>query len=151
MEPNGENQLTAATLLFGTVRPGEGLGVVELQGLPPLVLAYIGDAVYELWIRLQLVQGGSRRVHNLHEEAVSWVNAKSQARILEIWEPVLTPEEVAIVKRGRNTKSSVPRGARMIDYRLSTGLEALVGYLYLAGQWKRLESLLELAAEHGQL
>jgi len=115
--------------------------------LPPLVLAYIGDAVFELWVRLQLVRAGSRRMAALHKEAVHWVNAGSQARILEVWQPVLTEAEKEIVRRGRNTKSSVPKSAAVTDYRLSTGLEALVGYLFLAGETERLLELLTLAVE----
>lgn len=114
--------------------------------LPPLVLAYIGDAVYELWVRMQLVRAGSRRMAALHQEVVHWVNAGSQARILEAWEPALTDAEKEIVRRGRNTKSGVPKGATVADYRLSTGLEALVGYLFLAGELDRLLELLSMAA-----
>jgi ribonuclease-3 family protein len=122
-------------------------GHADLAGLPPLVLAYIGDAVFELWIRLYLVNSGYRQMHNLHRQAVHWVNASSQARILEAWLPVLSEAEREIVRRGRNTKSAVPRGAKVMDYRLSTGLEALVGYLYLAGDEKRLQELLLLAMQ----
>jgi len=114
--------------------------------LPPLVLAYIGDAVFELWVRMQLVRAGSRRMAALHQEVVHWVNAGSQARILEAWEPALTDAEKEIVRRGRNTKSGVPKGATVADYRLSTGLEALVGYLFLAGELDRLLELLSMAA-----
>jgi ribonuclease-3 family protein len=126
---------------------GKILSPTEVVGLSPLVLAYIGDAVFELWIRLRLVQSGCRRMYNLHRRTVRWVNAVSQARILEKWAPVLSEQEAEIVRRGRNTKSAVPRGTTVADYRLSTGLEALVGYLYLAGEEKRLLELLLLAAE----
>jgi len=119
----------------------------DLAMMPPLVLAYIGDAVFELWVRMQLVRGGNRRMAALHREVVHWVNAGSQARILEIWEPALTDAEREIVRRGRNTKSSVPKSAAVADYRLSTGLEALVGYLYLAGDLDRLRELLSMAVE----
>ncbi len=119
----------------------------ELRELPPLVLAYIGDAVFELWIRLRLVEGGYRRMQNLHKHAVDWVNAGSQAEILRVWGPVLSEEEADVVRRGRNTRGAVPRGAKVIDYRLSTGLEALVGYLYLAGRRERLRALLSMVDE----
>lgn len=125
----------------------ESEGHADLVGLPTLVLAYIGDAVFELWIRRYLVDSGYRQMHNLHRQAVHWVNAKSQARILEAWAPILSEAEREIVRRGRNTKSAVPRGAKVMDYRLSTGLEALVGYLYLAGDEKRLQELLMLAIQ----
>ena len=109
--------------------------------LPPLVLAYIGDAVFELWVRMH-----GRNADGC-AEVVHWVNAGSQARILEAWEPALTDEEKEIVRRGRNTKSGVPKGATVADYRLSTGLEVLVGYLFMAGELDRLLELLSMAVE----
>ncbi|NLK07807.1 MAG: Mini-ribonuclease 3 [Firmicutes bacterium] len=123
----------------------EGLFEGDPQSLSPLVLAYIGDAVFELWVRGHLVQSGGRRMCSLHQQAVGLVNAGSQADILKTWAPHLNEAEMNIVKRGRNTKSGVPRGAKVSDYRLSTGLEALVGYLYLAGEKGRLAQLFSLA------
>lgn len=123
------------------------LSPIELMRLPPLVLAYVGDAVFELWIRLRLVQSGYRRMCSLHRQAVHRVNAGSQARLLKLWAPILSEQEAEIVRRGRNTKSTVPRGTTVTNYRLSTGLEALVGFLYLAGEQERLRELLLLAEE----
>lgn len=144
-EHASEEQLDKLQGLMGL---GEEIfSATDLMGLPPLVLAYIGDAVYEVWVRLHLVQSGCRRMHNLHKKTVHWVNAGSQARILEMWAPLLSEKETEIVRRGRNTKSAVPRGATVMDYRLSTGLEALVGYLYLAGERERLRELLLLAVD----
>ncbi len=151
MGANDHDAKTSIDITFPLSGSGNELTITDDPlGLPPLVLAYIGDAVFELWIRWYLVQAGCRNVHSLHEQAVDWVNAGSQARILEVWGPTLTEEEVGIVRRGRNTKSAVPRGAKVIDYRLSTGLEALVGYLYLAGKGQRLQELLSLAVDPGR-
>jgi ribonuclease-3 family protein len=103
--------------------------------LSPLVLAYVGDAVFELYIRTQLAaQRG--RIHELHKAAVHYVQAKSQAEI------VLTEEEKVIVRRGRNARSTPPRSAAVADYKYSTGFEALLGYLYLSRQEERLLELL---------
>ena len=115
--------------------------------LPPLVLAYIGDAVFELWVRMQLVRAGSRRMAALHQEVVHWVNAGSQARILEAWEPALTDEERDSQKGPQYQERCSQGGATVADYRLSTGLEALVGYLFMAGELDRLLELLSMAVE----
>jgi ribonuclease-3 family protein len=109
--------------------------------LSPLVLAYVGDAVFELYIRTQLAaQRG--RIHELHKAAVHYVQAKSQAEIVHQWEPLLTEEEKVIVRRGRNARSTPPRSAAVADYKYSTGFEALLGYLYLSRQEERLLELL---------
>jgi len=109
--------------------------------LSPLVLAYVGDAVFELYVRTHLVSRGSR-VQDLHKAAVHFVQAKAQAEIIHAWEPFLSEEEKAIVRRGRNARSALPRNASVSDYRYSTGFEALLGYLYLSGQNDRLQELL---------
>ncbi len=115
----------------------------EPRLLSPLVLAYVGDAVFELYIRLGLVPS-TYKVQEMHKQAVRYVRSQSQADLLSKWEPLLTEEEQAIVRRGRNTKSAVPRNADMIAYRRSTALEALVGYLYLCGREERLWELLSM-------
>ncbi|MGI6149110.1 MAG: Mini-ribonuclease 3 [Firmicutes bacterium] len=109
--------------------------------LSPLVLAYVGDAVFELYVRTHLA-GQKGRLNELHKAAVHYVQAKSQAEIIHQWEPLLTEEEKGVVKRGRNTRSTPPRSAAVADYRYSTGFEALLGYLYLSGQKERLLELL---------
>ena len=107
--------------------------------LSPLVLAYVGDAVFELYIRTQLAaQRG--RIHELHKAAVHYVQAKSQAEIVHQWSPYW--EEKVIVRRGRNARSTPPRSAAVADYKYSTGFEALLGYLYLTRQEERLLDLL---------
>ncbi len=111
--------------------------------LSPLVLAYIGDAVFELYVRLGLIPNVSK-VQRLHKQAIQYVRAQSQADILKSWEPLLSEEEEAIVRRGRNAKSAVPKSADMITYRRSTAMEALIGYLYVSGQEQRLWELLNM-------
>jgi len=118
----------------------------NLNEYSPTLLAYVGDAVYELYVRTYLVAEGNRRVCDVHRDAVNLVKAESQARLLREIAPQLSEEEKAIVMRGRNTKTShPPRHANVNDYRLSTGLEALVGYLYLKGEEERLKSWIRLA------
>lgn len=114
--------------------------------LPALVLAYVGDAVYELAVRGHLVNTGLVKVNRLHGEAVKYVNAGAQARILKALEGSLSEEEAAVVRRGRNAKSPhAPRGAGVIEYRHSTALESLIGYLYLKGDAARLSEIMAFA------
>lgn len=114
--------------------------------LPALVLAYIGDAVYEVAVRIHLVSTGLTRVNRLHEEAVKYVNAGAQAKILKALEGVLTEEEAAVVRRGRNAKSAhTPRAVGVLEYRYSTALESLIGYLYLKEDTARLNEIMALA------
>lgn len=109
--------------------------------LNPIVLAYIGDAVYEMAIRQYVISQPNHRPHHMHREAIKYVSAKAQAAFLHRITPILTEEEADIVRQGRNTKSSVPKNANMNDYRQATALEALFGYLYYE---KRMERLREL-------
>ncbi len=116
---------------------------IDVRSLSPLTLAYVGDAVFELYVRTQLAgQGG--RIQQMHQAAVRYVNAEAQREILYSWEPHLDEEELAVVRRGRNAKGTVPRNADTIAYRKSTGLEALVGFLFLTGRSERLGWLLQL-------
>jgi ribonuclease III family protein len=119
---------------------------VPINLLSPVVLAYIGDAVFEIYVRQRLVAGFNRKPQELHRAATSYVSAAAQARLLNIWMPLLTEEEAAIVRRGRNTKSGQPpKNADPADYRHATALECLVGYLYYQGAKERLEQLVDLA------
>lgn len=109
------------------------------------MLAYIGDAVYELWVRKCLVMSGKTNLREAHNQAVRRVKAHAQAETLAKLEPFLTAMEREVVRMGRNTKSTVPRSASVVDYRYSTGFEALLGYLYLKGDQARLEELLRIS------
>jgi len=112
------------------------------EQLPALTLAYIGDAVYELYVRQSILQKG-KKVHDLHRLAINRVNNNTQSDLLRKVEEELSEAEMAVVRRGRNAKGAqVPKNADVVTYRRSTGLEALVGYLYLTKQQERLEWLL---------
>ncbi|MCL1790588.1 MAG: Mini-ribonuclease 3 [Peptococcaceae bacterium] len=115
----------------------------DLSGLPVLTLAYIGDAVFELWVRSFLIEQGLARADVLHKAAVCVVQAKGQAELMRALLPDLDEDERGVYYRGRNAKSQYPRQGDVIDYRQATGLEALIGHLYLSGQQERLEVLLD--------
>ncbi len=109
----------------------------------PLPLAFVGDAVYGLYMRKRLVEMEAAKVNELHQRASHYVCAEAQFRAMQHILPLLTDEENAIFRRGRNAKSgTVPKHAEVIHYRHATGLEALMGYLYLQGEADRLEFLL---------
>ena len=118
-----------------------------LREYSPLVLAYIGDAVFELMVRTNIVAAGRRRIKDIHLDAVAMVNADSQADIIRNIIDELSEAEQDIVRRGRNTRSHLPKNADMQSYRMSTGFEALLGYLYLKGDEERLNYLLKRALE----
>lgn len=114
----------------------------------PLVLAYVGDAVYEIMIRTKVVNGGSVQVNKLHKHSADLVKAETQAKMITALLEELTEEEMAVYKRGRNAKSyTMAKNASMKDYRMATGFEALVGYLYLAEQYHRLAELVSHGLE----
>lgn len=108
----------------------------------PLTLAYIGDAVYELFVRTYLIKDANLPVNRLHKEAIHLVNAKAQSDLYQKIKDRLTEEEMQIYKRGRNTNSHPPKNADMTDYKSATGIEALIGYLYLMGDDRRIAELL---------
>lgn len=119
---------------------------VPVHLLSPVVLAYIGDAVFEIYIRQRLIAGNNRKPHDLHRAATGYVSAAAQAKLLLRWQTFLSEEEADIVRRGRNTKSGQPpKNADPGDYRHATALECLVGYLYYKGEKDRLEQLIGLA------
>lgn len=116
--------------------------------LNPLVLAYMGDAVYESFIRQYVISRPNHRPNHLHKTSTKYVSAKSQAKALEKWLPLLTEEERDIVKRGRNAKSgSSPKNTDILIYRHSTAFECLLGYLYFSGSLERLEELMRMTVE----
>ncbi len=125
---------------------GENGGAADrARQYSPLVLAYLGDAVYELMIRTRVVSGGNAPVKSLHKTSSGLVKAETQARLIAAIEPELTETERAVYKRGRNAKAaSVAKHATVRDYRVATGFEALAGYLYLSGQYERLTELVDL-------
>ncbi|MDD3251523.1 MAG: ribonuclease III domain-containing protein [Lachnospiraceae bacterium] len=115
---------------------------VDIRSYSPLVLAYIGDAVYELLIRTKVINHGSMQVNKMHKKSAELVKAETQAKLAKLLGEKLTEEEQVVYKRGRNAKSgTMAKHATMIDYRMATGFEALMGYLYLTGQNGRLLGL----------
>lgn len=117
----------------------------EINMLSPLTWAYIGDCVYELYVRQELVNKTNLKPHNLHMEAIKYVKASKQAEILNKIMDVLTDKEKDIVRRGRNAENHhLPKNASVQDYMYSTAFEALVGYLYLTKQDKRLKEIFNI-------
>lgn len=115
---------------------------VDVCSYSPLALAYLGDAVYEVLIRTRVMNRGSMQVNKMHKKSASLVKAETQARMILVLMEELTEEETAVYKRGRNAHSvSSAKNASIKDYRMATGFEALVGYLYLTKQYERLLTL----------
>lgn len=115
----------------------------------PLVLAYIGDCVYDLIIKSIVISEGNRQVHKLHEETSRYVQASAQSEMMRAIQEHLTKEEHAVYRRGRNAKSVSPaKNQTITDYRRATGFEALIGYLYLKKQYQRLLELVKIGMEH---
>ncbi len=116
--------------------------------LSPLTLAFMGDAVYELLVRQQLTMQGSMPANALHKLAVEMVRCSAQAKAYRLLEEKLTEQELAILKRGRNSSSTkCPKNADPIEYRMATGVEALFGYLFLNGEEQRIRELFRLILE----
>lgn len=125
----------------------EGLDLKETnpRQLSPLVLAYIGDCAYDLIIKTKIVSEGNTQVNKMNKQASSLVKAEAQSIMIGVLEPLLTSDEEAVYKRGRNAKSyTSAKNASITDYRRATGFEALVGYLYLTEQFDRLVELVKI-------
>ena len=124
----------------------EGLDMkhTEPSQLSPLVLAYIGDSIYDLVIKTWVIEQGNMQVNKLNRFASNIVKAQSQSEMIGIIEPLLSPAEEAVYKRGRNAKSyTSAKNASISDYRRATGFEALMGYLYLEGEYERMIQLIK--------
>lgn len=114
----------------------------------PLALAYIGDSIYDLFVRTMVLQKGNRHVTQMHRDSVHFVKAHSQAVSAHKIESILSEEELRVLKWGRNAKSNTtPKNADITDYRMATGFETLIGYLYLGGETERLTQLMQKAYE----
>ena len=119
--------------------------IEDVNMLSPLVWAYVGDSVYEMFIRTNLVNNSNAKPHKLHIESIKYVKAKAQADTLEKIYDSLTAKEREIVRRGRNAENHhVAKNSNVADYPKSTAFEALIGYLYLSFQDERLSELLEM-------
>ena len=122
---------------------------IDVNQMSPLVWAYIGDSVYEQYIRNYLVLNTRFKPHKLHIEATKFVKASAQASILQKLEDKLTEEEKDIVRRTRNTENHhVAKNASVQDYMYATAFEGLIGYLHLTKQEERLKVILELSLKH---
>ncbi len=125
------------------------------QGLSPLTLAFMGDAVYEVFVRRELIrQSGSMPAHALHERAVELVRCSAQAKAYLFLNDsgLLEETEADVLRRGRNNSSvKCPKNANLMDYRMATGVEALFGYLFLAGKQGRMEELFRMILERASI
>ncbi len=120
----------------------------ELKTYSPLTLAFLGDALYSLYMRERVVRRANMPSHKLHAETVRYVSAPAQARAAEALQAVLTEEEQDVYRRGKNAKTgSGAKNASSEEYHKATGLECLVGWLYLKGESERLRELLSMCAE----
>ena len=114
----------------------------------PLTLAYIGDSIYDLVIKSLVVNEGNNQVQKLHKATSTLVQASAQSKMMRRMQEHLTEEEHAVFKRGRNAKSVSPaKNQSITDYRRATGFEALMGYLYLKKEWKRMLDLIKIGLE----
>ncbi len=133
---------------YDQIREVLGLPETDVDSYSPLVLAYMGDCVYDLIIKSMVVSRGNKQVHRLHEETSSYVQASAQSRMMRAMQPHLTEEEHAIYRRGRNTRSvSATKNQTITDYRRATGFEALVGYLFLKKRYARLMQLVKIGLD----
>lgn len=130
--------------LFHTIKESFRLKEVDIRTYSPLALAYIGDAVYDLIFRTAVVGGGNAPVNKLHQKTIQYVKAPAQAALIESILALLSEEEAAVYRRGRNAKPyTMAKNATMGEYKKATGLEALIGYLYLSNQMDRALELIQ--------
>lgn len=128
----------------------EQLGIkdVDIRTYSPLALAYIGDCVFDMLIRSIVVSKGNMAVQKYHKKVSALVNAHAQAEMITALEPELTEEEQMIYKRGRNSKpATMAKNASAREYKTATGMEALLGYLYLTDQHTRLIDIVKRSLE----
>lgn len=125
---------------------GEKFTEKDLKQMNPLVLAYIGDAIYEIFIRTYIVSKNKETcVNKLHKKTIEFVKAEAQSFFIREIQEYLNEEEIKVFKRGRNTKSNTSaKNASIQDYRMATGFEAVIGYLYLLNKDERLDEIMKL-------
>ncbi len=120
----------------------------KIREFSALNLAYIGDTVYDLYVRTHIVKNQMGKVQALHKLASGVVNAKAQAVAATLVLPRLTERENEIFKYGKNAKSKPPKNMSVEDYSMATGIEAVIGYLYLTGQTERADALFDIIIAH---
>ena len=141
-----EKSITAG--LEEYIRTIPGMKEIDAKQCSPLVLAYVGDCVYDLIIKTMVVNEGNAQVQKLHQKTSSLVQASTQSLMMRTMQEHLTEEEHAVYKRGRNAKSVSPaKNQSITDYRRATGFEALLGYLYLKKEWKRMLELVKIGLD----
>lgn len=119
--------------------------IEEVKLMKPLVWAYVGDCIYEIFIRMKLVNSTNLDPHRLHIETIKYVKAKAQAETLNKIYDNLNEEEKDTVRRGRNAQAHhQPKNAELADYKYATAFESLIGYLYLTKQDERLKEILNM-------
>lgn len=138
--------------LVSKIRETFDLPGVDVRSYSPLALAYIGDDIYDVVVRTFVVEHANRSAHDLHNISSHFVKAQTQAAMIEAIQDILTEEEEAVYKRGRNAKSyTTAKNASIADYRKATGLEALMGYLYLSDRTDRVLELMKAGFDRLQL
>ena len=131
--------------LLDLIKESFELKEVDIRTYSPLTLAYIGDCVFDLIVRTVVVERGNEPANKLHHKTVTYVKAETQALLIDAMLSDLTEEELGVYKRGRNAKSyTTAKNASVGDYRKATGMEALVGYLYLQNRTERILELLQI-------
>lgn len=121
---------------------------VDIKEYSPLALAYIGDSIYDLIIKSLVLNEGNKQVQKMHKETSAYVQASAQSLMMRKLQEHLTEEEHVVYKRGRNAKSVSPaKNQSITDYRRATGFEALMGYLYLKKDWKRMIDLVKIGLD----
>ncbi|MEG2353907.1 MAG: ribonuclease III domain-containing protein [Clostridium sp.] len=125
----------------------------DAKQLSPLVLAYIGDATYENFVRTYILKSNiNLNAHKLHVKGIKYVRANAQSEYMKRIMDKISEEEMSIFKRGRNAKSpTVPKNANVTDYRIATGFEALLGYLHITAQNQRLKEIFQFIMEEGEI
>ncbi|MDE7334648.1 MAG: ribonuclease III [Lachnospiraceae bacterium] len=127
------------------IKKSFNLKEVDIRMYSPLALAYIGDGVYDLIFRTAVVQRGNTSANKLHHQTIRYVKAPAQALMVQALMEEFSPEELAVYKRGKNAKPyTMAKNATITEYKMATGLEALVGYLYLKGRMERILELIQI-------
>lgn len=138
-----EEKLTNKHDFLEVIKRGLSLNDIDAEAYSPLTLAYIGDDAYDLVIRTYLLSRGNMPVNKINKMANALVKAETQSSMMDVIEPLLDEDELAVYKRGHNAKSNTKaKNATVADYRRATGFEALMGYLYLKGSYERMVQLI---------
>ena len=120
----------------------------DINQMSPLTWAYVGDCIFELYIRTKLINETKLKPHELHVKAINYVKAKAQAEMLKNIQDILSEDEKDIVRRGRNAENHhLPKNSNVQEYMYSTAFEALMGYLYLCKKTERLKEIIEIAVK----